>query len=304
LTGAVLTTHISVEGRAERSAESLRTYTVSPGYFRAMGIRLMSGRPFNGDDGNDNGPSPVLVNEAFARHFWPGESAVGKRIRPSGDGKDNPWQVVIGVVGNTRDAALNEAPSPALYYHYQRYVGPTFVATVVVHATGNPGELTRSVRQAITATDPALPVARVASMVQVMDESVWQNRLSTVLLSLFSGLALILAAIGIYGTLSYVVQQSLAEAGIRLALGATPALILRSTLRGAMAPAIAGAALGLLASVALTRVIGAYLYGITATDPWMLAASAAVLLAIALVAGLVPARRAALVDPMAVLRHE
>src|SRR5258708_3983623 len=274
LTGAVLTTHISVEGRAERSAESLRTYTVSPGYFRAMGIRLMSGRPFNGDDGNDNGPSPVLVNEALARHFWPGESAVGKRIRPSGDGKDNPWQVVIGVVGNTRDAALNEAPSPALYYHYQRYVGPTFVATVVVHATGNPGELTRSVRQAITATDPALPVARVASMVQVMDESVWQNRLSTVLLSLFSGLALILAAIGIYGTLSYVVQQSLAEAGIRLALGATPALILRSTLRGAMAPAIAGAVLGLLGSVALTRFIGAYLYGMTATEPWTLTGSA------------------------------
>jgi len=141
-------------------------------------------------------------------------------------------------------------------------------------------------------------------MVQVMDESVWQNRLSTVLLSLFSGLALILAAIGIYGTLSYVVQQSLAEAGIRLALGATPALILRSTLSGAMAPAVAGAVLGLLASVALTRFIGAYLYGITATDPWTLTASAAVLLAIALVAGLVPARRAALVDPMAVLRHE
>ncbi|HXJ37955.1 MAG TPA: FtsX-like permease family protein, partial [Bryobacteraceae bacterium] len=199
---------------------------------------------------------------------------------------------------------LNEAPSPALYYHYQRYVGPTFVATMVIRAAGDPGELTRSVRQAITATDPALPVSRVASMVQVMDESVWRNRLSTVLLSLFSGLALILAAIGIYGTLSYAVQQSLAEAGVRLALGATPALILRSTLRGAMAPAIAGAVLGLLASIALTRFIGAYLYGITATDPWTLAASAAVLLVIALVAGLGPAWRAAFVDPMAVLRHE
>jgi putative ABC transport system permease protein len=304
LNGAVFLTQILIEGRAESNPEFLRTYTVSPGYFRAMGIRLIDGRQFSDEDGNNTGPSPVLVNEAFARRFWPGESAVGKRIRQSGDGQENPWQVVIGVVGNTRDGTLKEAPSPDLYYHYQRYVAPTFVATIVVRVNGDPSAIARGVRQAITATDPALPVSKVASMVRVIDESLWQNRLSTVLLSLFAVLALILAAIGIYGTLSYVVHQSLAEAGIRLALGATPAVILRSTLRGAMVPAISGAFLGLLGSVALTRFIRGYLFGITATDPWTLAASAAVLLAIALVAGVVPARRAAFVDPMAVLRHE
>jgi putative ABC transport system permease protein len=303
LNGAVFETQILIEGRAEGNPESLRTYTVSPGYFRAMGIRLIDGRQFSNQDGNNIGPSPVLVNEAFARRFWPGESAVGKRIRQGGS-QENPWQVVIGVVGNTRDGTLNEAPSPDLYYHYQRYVGPTFVATIVVRANGDPSAIARGVRQAITATDPALPVSKVASMVRVIDESLWQNRLSTVLLSLFAALALILAAIGIYGTLSYVVQQSFAEVGIRLALGATPAVILRSTLRGAMVPAISGAFVGLLGSVALTRLISGYLYGITATDPWTLAASAGVLLAIAFVAGLVPAKRAAFVDPMDVLRHE
>jgi len=303
LNGAEFETQILIEGRVERNPELLRTYTVSPGYFRAMGIRLVDGRQFSDEDGNNIGPSPVLVNEVFARRFWPGESAVGKRIRQGGS-QENPWQVVIGVVGNTRDGTLNEAPSPDLYYHYHRYVGPTFVATIVIRANGDPSAIARGVRQAITATDPALPVSKVASMVRVIDESLWQNRLSTVLLSLFAALALILAAIGIYGTLSYVVHQSLAEAGIRLALEATPAVIMRSTLRGAMVPAISGAFLGLFGSVALTRFIGSYLYGITATDPWTLAASAAVLLAIVLVAGLVPARRAAFVDLMAVLRHE
>jgi len=304
LNGAVFVTQILIEGRAEHNPESLRTYTVSPGYFRAMGIRLIDGREFSDEDGNNIGPSPVLVNEAFARRFWPGESAGGKRIRQGGDSQENPWQVVIGVVGNTRDGTLNEAPSPDLYYDYQRYVGPSFVATIVIRANGDPSAIARGVRQAITATDPALPVSKVASMVRVIDESLWQNRLSTVLLSLFAALALILAAIGIYATLSYVVQQSFAEVGIRLALGATPTVILRSTLRGAMVPAIAGAFVGLLGSVALTRFISGYLYGITATDPWTLVASAAVLLAIALVAGLIPARRAAFVDPMDVLRHE
>ncbi|MBZ5596124.1 MAG: ABC transporter permease [Acidobacteriia bacterium] len=304
LTGAEITTRIWVEGRAERNPVELRMYAVSPGYFRTMGIRLIDGRLFSNYDGNNVEPSPVLVNEVFARHYWPGESAVGKRIRQAGGGQENPWQVVIGVVGNTRHGTLNEAPSAALYYHYQRYIGPTFVATMVVRASGNPGDLARSVRQAIAATDPALSVSKVASMVEVIEDSLWQNRLSTVLLSLFAVLALTLAAIGIYGTLSYVVQQSLAEAGIRLALGATPARILRSTLRGAMAPALAGAFFGLLGALALTRFIAGYLYGITATDPWTLVASAVLLLAIALVAGIVPARRAAFVDPMVVLRHE
>ncbi|PYT29757.1 MAG: hypothetical protein DMG57_10590, partial [Acidobacteria bacterium] len=304
LTGAEVTTRIWVEGRAERNPVELRMYAVSPGYFRTMGIRLIDGRLFTNYDGSNIEPSPVLVNEVFARHYWPGESVVGKRVRQAGGGQENPWQVVIGVVGNTRHGTLNEAPSPALYYHYQRYIGPTFVATMVVRASGSPGELARSVRQAIADTDPALPVSKVASMVQVIEDSLWQNRLSTVLLSLFAALALILAAIGIYGTLSYVVQQSLAEAGIRLALGATPTRILRSTLRGAMAPALVGVFFGLLGALALTRFIAGYLYGITATDPWTLVASAVLLLAIALIAGIVPARRAAFVDPMAMLRHE
>jgi len=175
---------------------------------------------------------------------------------------------------------------------------------MVVRASREPGALVRSVRQAVPATDPALPVAKVASMLQVIEDSLWQNRLSTALLSLFAGLAVVLGAIGIYGTLSYVVQQSLAEVGIRLALGATPARILRSTLGGAMAPALAGALFGVVGALAFTRFIAGYLYEIAATDPWTLAASAVLLLTIALVVGIVPARRAAFVDPMAVLRHE
>jgi putative ABC transport system permease protein len=119
LMGAEVTTSIFVEGRSVHVPVALRMYAVSPGYFRAMGIRLMDGRLFNDYDGNNNGPSPVIVNEVFARRSWTGESAVGKRVRQAGGGQENPWQVVIGVVGNTRHGALNEAPSPALYYHYQ-----------------------------------------------------------------------------------------------------------------------------------------------------------------------------------------
>ena len=304
LTGAEVTTRIFVDGRAERDPIELRMYAVSPGYFRAMGVRLMEGRIFSDYDGNSNGPWPVIVNEVFARHYWPGQSAIGKRVRQAGGGGENPWQIVVGVVGDTRHGTLDEVPSPALYYHYQRFIGSAFVATVVIRATGDSAVLTRSARRAIAAVDTALPVSKIAPMLQVVEDSLWQTRLSTALLALFAALALILAAVGIYGTLSYVVQQSLPEAGIRLALGATPRRILGSTLSGAMAPALAGVFLGLLGALALTRFIAGYLYEITATDPWTLAASAALLLAIALAASLVPARRAVFLDPMTVLRHE
>jgi len=302
LAGADFAMEISIEGRAGPIMQL--TYAVSPGYFRVMGIRLIEGRLFTESDGGNSGPSPIIVNQAFARRYWPGQSAIGKRIRQTDGNRETPWQVVVGVVGDTRHGSLGERPQDALYCHYQRYIGPPFVATVVLRAVGDPGQLAASVKQAVIATDPALPLSKIASMDHVIDDSLWKNRLSTALLSFFALLALILAAIGIYGTLSYVVQQSLAEAGIRLALGATRARILRFTLRGAMLPALAGTLLGLFGTVLLTRFLQSYLYQVTATDPWTLAASAGILLAAATLAGILPARRAASVDPMAVLRHE
>jgi predicted permease len=201
LSGADMTTQIFIEGRTERSPIELLTYAVSPGYFRAMGIRLLEGRFFNDNDGTINSPSPVIVDQVFARRYWPGESAVGKRVRQVDGDRKNPWQIIVGVVGDTRHASLREAARPALYYDYQRYIGPTFVATMVVRATADPVKLVRAVRQAVIDTDPALPISKVAPMVQVMG-SVWQNRLSTAILSIFAALALVLDAIGIYGTLS------------------------------------------------------------------------------------------------------
>jgi len=304
LSGADVTTQVFLEGHAEHDPAELLMYAVSPGYFRAMGIRLVEGRFFNDDDGAISGPWPVIVDQVFARRYWPGESAIGKRVRQAGGHRPNPWQVIVGVVGDTRHTSLRESARPSLYYYYQRYIGPTFVATMVVRTSADPVTLVRAVRQAVAETDPALPISRVAPMVQVMDDSLWQNRLSTALLSMFAALAMVLGAIGIYGTLSYVVQQSLAEAGIRLALGATPVRILRLTLSGVMVPALGGTFLGVLGAAALTRFIGNYLYGLTATDPKMLAASVVILLVVALIASIVPARRASFVDPMTVLRHE
>ncbi len=302
LSGADMTTQISIEGRTERSPVELLTYAVSAGYFRAIRIRLLEGRFFNDRDGSRNSPQSVIVDQAFARRYWPGESAIGKRVRQAGG--ENPWQIIVGMVGDIRHASLREAARPALYYDYQRYIGPTFVATLAVRATADPVKLVRAVRQAVIDTDPALPISKVAPMVQVMDESVWQNRLSTAILSIFAALALVLGAIGIYGTLSYVVQQSLRDAGIRLALGATPARILCSTLGGAIRPALVGVLLGILGAVGLTRFIGSYLYGVTATDPKTFAISALTLLAVALFASIIPARRASIVEPSTVLRHE
>lgn len=302
LAGGQFMLEISVEGHTGRGAFE-QTFPVSPAYFRVMGIRLIEGRLFTNSDGN-TGPTPIIVNQTFARKYWLGESAIGKRLREVDSHGTPPWQVVIGVVGDTRNNSLSEPPHAALYCHYQRYIGVPFVATVVARAHGDPSGLAGSLRQAVIATDPALPISKIESMDQVVEESLWKNRLSTALFTLFAALALILAAIGIYGTLSYVVQQSLAEAGIRLALGASPARILRFTLRGAMFPALAGTVIGLLGSLLLTRLLQDYLYQVTATNPWTLAASAAILLAVAFLAGILPARRAAFVDPMSVLRHE
>jgi putative ABC transport system permease protein len=175
---------------------------------------------------------------------------------------------------------------------------------MVVRAVTDPIKLVRAVRQAVIDTDPALPISKVAPMVQVMDDSIWQNRLSTDILVMFAALEVVLGVIGIYGTLSYMVRQSLREAGIRLALGATPARILRLTLGLAVGPALVGTLLGILGAVVLTRFIGSYLYGVTATDPKTFAISALSLLAVALVASIIPARKASVVDPMTVLRHE
>ena len=304
LSGAEITTQVFAEGHAERSPIEVRMYVVSPSYFHAMGIPLRDGRLFNDFDGRDAAPWLYIVNEAFVRRYWPGESAIGKRIRGAGRREDNPWHQVIGVVADTRHGALGEVPSPAIYFHYQRYIGPTAVATVVIRASGDPGQLTHAVRRAIASVEAELPVSKVAPMIQVIQESIWQTTFSTTLLSLFAALSVVLATIGIYGTLSYAVNQSLPDIGIRLTLGATPACILRATLIDAMTPAIAGAAFGVLGALALTRLITAYLYEITATDPWTFAASIALLLAAALAASLAPARSAASTDPMALLRHE
>lgn len=297
-----MTTQIFIEGRIERRPVELLTYAVSAGYFRAMRIRLLEGRLFNVRDESGNSAEAVIVDQAFARRYWPGESPIGKRVRQAGS--DNPWLIIVGVVGGTRHASLREAARPVIYYDYQRYIGPTFVATMVVRAATGPAKLVRAVRQAVIETDPALPISKVAPMVQVMNESVWQNRLSTAILLVFAALALVLGAIGIYGTFSYVVQQSRRDAGIRLALGATPARILCSTLLDAIRPTLVGALLGMVGAVGLTRFIGSYLYGVTATDPKTFAIAILTLFAVAIVASIIPARRASIVEPLTVIRHE
>ena len=304
LTGAEITTNLFIEAQSDPKPAQIRMYSVSPDYFRAMGIPLRAGRLFNDGDERDEAAWPVLVNEAFVRRYWPGESGVGKRIKSAGGGQQNPWHEVTGVVADTRYFSLSEEPQPAVFYDYKRYIGAAVVATMVVRVLGDPGELTPRLRRVIGEVDAGLPVSRVIPMVNIVEESVWRAKFATTLLVLFAGLALTLAVVGIYGTLSFVVNQSLPDVGIRLALGATPMQILRSNITDALAPAVTGGAVGLAGTLGLARLLSSYLYRTSATDPWTLGGAYALLLALALAAAYGPARRAARTDPIMALRHE
>jgi predicted permease len=295
---------ITVEGRVPAPGENFVNVDqriVGGDYFQAMQIPLRSGRFFNEQD-REKAPLVVIVDEHMAAEIWPGQDPLGKRIRFADGKPDDPWATVVGVVGRVKQYTLDEDSRIALYLAQTQ--NPARAMSIVVRNKREPGAIAGAVKKEIREMDRDLPVYAVKTMDQRLEESLARRRFSTLLLSIFAGLAMVLAAIGIYGVMAYLVNQGTREMGIRMALGATPRNILALVVKSGMLLALSGVSIGLAGAAVLTRLMRSLLYGVSALDPFTYLAISGLLLLIVLLACYIPARRAARVDPMVSLRCE
>ncbi|MCI0489447.1 MAG: ABC transporter permease [Blastocatellia bacterium] len=297
-------TIFSVEGRApEPEAQRLEVPydTVTPDYFKTMGMALAQGRTFTEQDGPD-AEQVVVINEAMARRYWPDTDPVGKRFKYGDPDSNSPWMTVVGVVRDTRRQGLDRTIRIESYLPYAQ--APFRSMYVVVRAAGDPLALASTLRDTVWSLDKDLPVANIQTMEQILSETTAQRRLNMLLMGLFAAVALILAAVGIYGVMSYSVTRRTREIGIRQALGATRRDVLRMIIKQGMIIAFAGVVIGLAASFALTRVMSSLLFEVSATDAFTFAVTSLALAGVALLASYIPAHRATRVDPMVALRYE
>jgi putative ABC transport system permease protein len=272
---------------------------VSSGYFRTMSIPLRQGRLF---DESDRKRVVAILSEKIASLLWPGEDPIGKRIR---EGDHDPAREVVGVVGDIRGSALEKDPSAAMYLPYwQGDISDLSEMALMVRTNVDSQSMAGVLREEIRKLDAETPIAEIKTMERVVSESVSRRRFQMFLLSIFAGVAMLLAAVGIYGVVSYSVTERTNEIGIRLALGAERRDVFRLILKGGMIPALMGVSIGLVAAFAFARVIKSLLFGVSATDPVTLFAIAAALAIVALLACWIPARRATKVDPMLALRYQ
>jgi putative ABC transport system permease protein len=267
-----------------------------------MGIPLLAGRLVTEQDVANNNHS-VLINEAMAKRFWPGESPVGKRISTAiATGQQTQWQTIVGVVGSVRHLGLDVEPRPEIYYHTN--TSPPFGPVMVVRTTGDPQRLISIARAKVRELDPNVPISNVNTMEQLVQQSVAQRRFGMLLLGIFALIALLLAAIGIYGVVSYSVSQRTQEIGVRMALGAGAPDVLKLVLKNGMLLAISGVGIGLLGAFALTRLMTRLLFQVPPNDSLTFATVSLGLILVALLACYLPARRAMKVDPLEALRYE
>ncbi|HXU36486.1 MAG TPA: ABC transporter permease [Blastocatellia bacterium] len=276
--------------------------TVTPAYFEAMRIPVHRGREFTSGDREDT-PRVVIINEALARRFWPGEEAVGKRL---GFKAATPqvWHEVVGIVGDVKHQRLDADPKPEVYFAYQQYPDRFMSLVVRTAEPVEPGALITAIRDQVLAVDANQPVFDINTMDERMAKAVAPSRFIMLLLGVFAGLALILAAVGIYGVISYSVTQRTHEIGVRMALGAEAGDVLGLVVRQGMTLALAGIAVGLAGAFALTRLMSGLLFSVSSTDPLTFTLISLLLMGVALGACFVPARRATRVDPMIALRYE
>jgi len=275
--------------------------SVTQGYFEAMGISLVRGRFFEDRDA-DTAPPVAIVDESLAQIYWPNQDPIGRRVHRGGDGSTAPWATVIGVVRHVRNRTLEMRSRVEVYWPENQR--PFSAMTLAILTQGNPMSMAPTIQREVTGIDPELPVYRVRSMSEVMGESVARRRLALILLSVFAGLALLLASVGIYGVMSYVVTQRQQEIGLRMALGAGRGAVLRLMIRQGMGTIVAGLGIGLMLALLLTRLIGGMLFAVRPADPLALGGAAVLLMAVALFAVIIPARRASLMNPVEALRYE
>ena len=295
---------VAVEGQPTPPGKPhvIVTRVVSPHYFGAMGIRLLEGRVF--EEGKDRADSPcvVVVGESVARRFWP-DGALGKRVSPGEPQRPEDWCQVVGVVNDVKQMDLAAEPKQQIYFSYEQadFFAPRYL---VVSTEGDPLALASTVRKTVWDVDRDQPVSNVNTMEGVLAESIARQRFTALLLGLFAGLALVLAAVGIYGVMSYSMAQRTREIGIRMALGAQKRHVLKLAVGQGLKLVFVGIVIGLVGAFALTRLMASLLYGVSATDPATLVIISLVLVAVALFASYIPARRAAKVDPLIALRYE
>jgi len=275
--------------------------TVSPDYFHVMRIPLLRGRFFSEQD-SPSSPNVAIISETLSRRYFPNQDPIGRQMRFGLLSNSNVSREIIGVVGDVRDVALSRKPGPMMYVPFVQ--APLWGGEVVVRSSSSVSSVAAAIRRTVRSIDKDLPVTDVESFPKAVVASVAQERFRTLLMSSFSGIALILAAVGIFGVISYSVSQRTHEIGIRIALGAQQHNVLRLILGQGTKLALLGLGAGAVAALLLTRLMASLLYGVSATDPLTFGAVCIILLAVAVTACYVPARRAMRVDPMVALRHE
>ena len=292
-------TDFLIEGRPApaRSADAFITWyrVVSANYFSTMEIPLKRGRLFTDREAEPT----IVINEAMAKRFWPNEDAIGRRIRANAQA---PWMTVVGIVANVRVRGARDADVVETYIPYWQF--PEAGASLVLKTAGDPGALAEPMRRAVKDVDPAIAVASIETMDEIVGQSIGNSRFYAMLVAIFAGLALVLAGVGIYGVMSYAVAQRTREIGVRLALGAGEPQIFRLVVGESLKLAAVGLGLGLAGSVAIGRAMASMLFGVAGADLATFAATGGILVGVAFLAAYVPARRAMRIDPMHALRVE
>lgn len=289
---------LTVEGVAQQPDDPNPDYqTVSPGFFTTLRIPITGGRNFTDRDVLD-APLVAIINSATAARFFPGKDPVGKRIQIRSD----QWRTIVGVSGAVRQHLLEDRPAPAVYIPYMQ--DPWAGATIVLHTTGDPAALTHAMERAVTSIDADQPLASIRTMDQVVSRTLSARRFTLSLIGVFTVIAMLLAAVGVYGVIAYGVAQRTREVGVRIALGAVPSDVVRLVLGDGMRMAVIGVSSGLLVAVLLAPILRSLLYAVAPRDPVTYVLVAVIVVGVAMLASWLPARRAAKVDPVEALRAE
>jgi putative ABC transport system permease protein len=278
----------------------VRRITISPDYFRVAGIPLLRGRPF-AEEETQASPRVAIVSEVAAKRLWPGAEALGQRVKPGPAHAAGDWHTVVGVVGDVKYGGLNLEPEPTVYFPYTQTTAGDF--HLLVRTRGAPLQWAAAVQREIWRVDPDLAIYSLRAMSSILAGSIWQQRLWSAVFSAFAVVAVSLALIGVHGVLAWSVRQRSRELGIRVALGAPRRAVIALVLREGMRPALVGLAGGVLAAVLLTRALSSLLFGIAAGDPLTWSGALVLLSLVCLLACYLPARRAARVDPVVVLKQ-